>query len=114
MNNLSTAPRARLHTTFGTVVFVDAASGEVRHGAIDDTRANAVLVADQSLIEGPRTAWLMYDAFGVLEPIMLSADGCWRASSTKMSGASVKPRSLRMVRLDRGLIAVCTENPVRI
>ena len=47
MSKLATLPRTSLHTTFGTVVFVDAASGEVRHGPIDDSRANVMLVADR-------------------------------------------------------------------
>ena len=32
MSDLSTAPRARLITAFGTVLYVDVASGELRHG----------------------------------------------------------------------------------
>jgi hypothetical protein len=101
---LSTARRTCLHTTFGTVVYVDDASGQVRHGAIDDTRANAVLVADEHPIEGPRGASLWYDVAGVLEPIVVSAEGCGRVPSAEPIGASAN--FLGVVWLGRGLIAL--------
>ena len=85
MNDIPAAPRTRLFTAFGTMVYVDAVSGLLRHDAFDDSRANAVLVADPRVTQGPQTASLMYDAGGVLEAIVVSSEGCWRASSTKPS-----------------------------
>ena len=48
MSDLSTSPRARLITAFGTVLYVDGASGELWHGPIESSPANAVFVADPS------------------------------------------------------------------
>ena len=54
MSDLSTAPRARLFTAFGTVLYVDVASGELRHGPIESSPANAVFVADRERALQPR------------------------------------------------------------
>lgn len=104
MNDIPAAPRTRLFTAFGTMVYVDAVSGLLRHDAFDDSRANAVLVADPRVTQGPQTASLMYDAGGVLEAIVVSSEGCWRASSTKPSPESISP--LRVIQIERGLVAL--------
>jgi hypothetical protein len=36
MINLYNAPSARLFTTWGTILYVDADSGELRHGPIEE------------------------------------------------------------------------------
>jgi len=46
MIDLSSAPRARLITAFGTVLYLDPASGELRHGDVATSPANAYFVAD--------------------------------------------------------------------
>ena len=104
MNNLSTASRrTHLHTTLGTVIYVDAASGQLRHGTIDERQVNVVLIAEQPTIPGPQTASLMYNAADIFEPIVISADRCCRSSSDPtMRGVS----SLRVVRLDSDLVAL--------
>ena len=104
INDISAAPRTRLFTAFGTMVYVDAVSGLLRHDAFDDSRANAVLVAEPCIAEGPQTASLMYDAGGVLEPIVVSAEGCWRTSSTKPIPEPISP--LRVIQIERGLVAL--------
>src|SRR5216683_1612529 len=46
MMDNSGAPRARLITAFGTVLYVDVVSGHLRHGPVESSPANAVFVAD--------------------------------------------------------------------
>ena len=121
MTDLSKAPRTRLSTTFGTVLYVDVASREVRHGAIDSSRANAVLVASESSHEGSQTGWLMYDAAGVLQPIVCSGGACWAASSSARAATFVTPSPFEIVRLDyeriglrSGSFYLCAEADGRI
>ena len=78
MSDLSTAPRARLITAFGTVLYVDVASGELRHGPIESSPANALFVADPSSAGPRRRGWLMHDAEGSREPLVCYADRCHR------------------------------------
>jgi hypothetical protein len=102
----SDAPRARLFTTFGTVLCVEAGSGELRHGVIDGSPANSVFVADQSLFEGTRTGWLMHVAGDGLRPISCSADGCWSPGNGADSGAAFAPTEFQVVPLERGLVGL--------
>lgn len=77
MSDLSMAPRARLFTAFGTALYIDVASGELRHGPIETSPANAVFVVDLSSARPHRRGWLMYDtnragAFTRITPIGLN------------------------------------------
>jgi glycosyltransferase involved in cell wall biosynthesis len=99
-------PRAQLFTTFGTVLYVEAGSGQLRHSVIDGSPANAALTADQSLFEGSRTGWLMHDADDGLYPIGCTADGCWSTFSKADSGASFSPTLFQLVPLERGLVGL--------
>src|SRR2546422_1001807 len=121
MKELTTEPRTRLVTTFGGYVFVDTASGQLRHGPIDSKNANVVLVACRSEAEQFQAARLMHEPVaGLLQPIICTADGCWCFSETKTYGAS-RPTSFQLLRLDRGLIALksgglylCAEHDGRV
>jgi glycosyltransferase involved in cell wall biosynthesis len=102
----SDAPRARLFTTFGTVFYVEIASGQLRHGVIDSSPPNAVLVGDQGVLEGSRIGWIMHDTADSLQPIGGSADGCWSAAGAETSGASLAPTTFQLVPLERGLVGL--------
>ena len=102
----SDAPRARLFTAFASVLYVDAGSGELRHGAVDGSPANVVFTAGQSLFEGSQTGWLMHDAGGGLQPIGCAADGCWSTDGGANSGASPAPTPFQLVLLERGLVGL--------
>ncbi len=86
MSDLSTAPRARLFTAFGTVLYVDVASGDLRHGPIESSPANAVFVADPSSAAPHRRGWLMYDTGDSRELLVCHADRCHLPS--RSGGAS--------------------------
>ncbi len=62
MSDLSAAPRTRLLTAFGTVLYVDVPSGELRHGPVESSPANALFVADPSPARLRRRGWLMHHA----------------------------------------------------
>ncbi|MBV8401586.1 MAG: hypothetical protein JOZ17_23115 [Acetobacteraceae bacterium] len=100
------APRTRFFTTSGNVVYVDAASGQLRHGAVDGSPANVVFVADQSRFDGARTGWLMHDSSDGPAPIGCSAEGCWSACATDTSGAFPAPTAFQLVPLERGLVGL--------
>jgi glycosyltransferase involved in cell wall biosynthesis len=97
------APRTKLFTAFSTVLYVEAGPGpgHLRHGAIDSSLANAVLVTDEGLFEGSRTGWLMHVAGDALQPIGCSAEGCLSAF-----GDSLAPTAFQLVPLGRGLMAL--------
>jgi glycosyltransferase involved in cell wall biosynthesis len=99
------APRTRLFTTFGTVFYVEIASGQLRHGAIDGSPPNAIFIADQGLFEGSRTGWLMHDTGDGLQPIGGSPDGCWSAGA-ETSSARLASAVFQLVPLERGLVAL--------
>ena len=104
MNDLSTAPRARLITALGTVLYFDVASGELRHGPIESSPANAVFAADSSSA-GPRyRGWLMHDADGSCELLVCHADRCHATSQSGANGSAL-PTVLELIQLERGLIA---------
>ena len=71
MSELASVPPARLVTVFGTVLYMDTASGELRQGQHGSSPANAAFVADPGSPGPPRRGWLMHDADGA--PSRLSA-----------------------------------------
>ena len=91
MSDLSTAPPERLVTVFGTVLYVDAASGELRHGPIEGSPSNAVFVGEGS------SGCIMHDIAGSLQPIACRTDGCWVASQGGSAGPSAKQTELEIV-----------------
>ena len=105
MIDLSTAPRARLLTALGTVLYVDVASGEVRHGAIQSSPANAYFVADPSSAGPCRRGWLLYDAGEMRELVVCLADRCRSVSRAADPSGLAAPTELELIPLERGLIA---------
>jgi hypothetical protein len=105
MTDMSTFSPARLLTVFGTVVYVDVASGELRHGAIESSPANAVFMADPNSTGSLRRGWLMHIAGDSREAIACMADRCKLVSSFGENNPSPSPKSLELIPLERGLIA---------
>ncbi len=98
-------PSARLFTAFGTVLYVDVASGELRHGPIETSPANAVFVTDPGSAGPLRRGWLMYDTGGSRELLVCFKDRCHLASRSDSGGSSASPTVLELIPLERGLIA---------
>jgi Glycosyl transferases group 1 len=105
MSDQFTVPHARLFTAFGTVVYVDVASGELRHGPIEASPANAIFAADTGSAGSCRRGWLMYDTDGAREMLVCLKDRCHLASRSEGTGGLASPTILELVPLERGLIA---------
>ncbi len=108
MSDLSTARRTRLITAFDTLLYVDVASGELRHGPVESRRANVVFVADPGTAGRYRQGWLMQDADGSPEPLVCLKDRCHLASLSGGASGSALPTVLELIPLERGLIAFKT------
>ena len=109
MMDSSGAPRARLFTVFGTVLYIDVASGHLRHGPVESSPANAVFVADPGWGQPHRTGRLMQDKGDSLESIVCLPDHCQTVSSMESGRDSAVGTPLEMVPLERGLIAFAAE-----
>jgi hypothetical protein len=106
MNQHSAASRVRLLTIFGTVLYVDEASGELRHGAIDGSPANVMLAGDRPSPTGSRSGWLMHDAPGAPKPIVCSPERSWSGGFTRPTGESRAPTMFECTPGERGLVGL--------
>jgi hypothetical protein len=107
----SVMPLPRVFTAFGTVLYVDAASGELRHGAADSSPANVIFLA-----EGQR-GQIAYAGGGALRPIACEADRCQIVpSSDPAPGAFLDILRLNgaWVGLHLGNVFLCAEPDGRI
>ncbi len=109
MMDNSGAPRARLITAFGTVLYVDVASGHLRHGPVESSPTNAVFMADPGWGQPHRTGRLMHDKGDSLEPIVCLPDHCQTVSSMESGRDFAVGTPLELVPLERGLIAFAGE-----
>jgi predicted O-methyltransferase YrrM/glycosyltransferase involved in cell wall biosynthesis len=105
MTDLSAARPARLFTAFGTVLYVDVASGELRHGAIESSPANAFFVADPGPSLPYRPGWLRHESGDTREPIVCLADRSHFVPREAGANGTVAPTMLELIPLERGLIA---------
>ncbi len=94
---------ARVFTAFGTVLYVDPVSRELRHGPVDSSPANAFFVLDRNLMGAYPRGRLTYDAANGREPIRCEADRGY--SPPKTDGDGVKETVFELIALERGLIA---------
>lgn len=104
MIDFATAPRARIYTSWSTVVYFDAASGELRHGPIETSPENAVFVADPASTETSRQGWLMRVEGVRLEPLACGPLGCRSVYDGEPGGPTLAATLLELVTLERGLI----------
>src|SRR5580704_16327401 len=101
MTGLQNPLCARLFTTWGTALYVDAALGELRHGAIESSPQNAFLVGDPGSSGKAGLACLVYDNAGLRQPIVCSSN-----ASRPVAGPSPAPASLKIVLLKHGMIGL--------
>ncbi len=105
MNEVSPKP-AQLFTAFGTVLFVDAASGELRHGPIESSPANVLFEPDKNLPGHFRWGRLVHAANGSSEPIDCYPDICLSASQSQHENRSSGSTTLELIPLERGLLTL--------
>jgi glycosyltransferase involved in cell wall biosynthesis len=102
MTDSLNAPPARLFTVFGTVLYVDADSGLLRHGPVESSPANAFFVADPGWGPAHRKGRLKADR---LTPIACLPENCQAVLSKNKRGKAAAGTLLELVVLERGLIA---------
>lgn len=104
MNALSTVVGARIFTTSNSVLYVDGASGELRHGPIQVSPANVHFVPETGQSDC-RRGWLIRDRAETRERIVCqkARSGC--ASGEPRSEGAATPTLLELVPLERGLMA---------
>jgi len=101
MGATATGRRARLITVFGTVLYVDAVSGELRHGAVDGSPANAALAWTDAL-----NGHVEFESNGMAQPIACSREGSWTASGAQARAAGLTPSLFEIATLDGGDVAL--------
>lgn len=100
-------PRAHLLTAFGTALYVDAASGELRHGPLQSSAANAWFAAEPTRTGSRHRGWLIHDpaAGGTAAPIACLEDGSRTISRPGAGDDPALPTALELIPLERGLVA---------
>jgi hypothetical protein len=106
MIGVSGPPRARLFTTWSTVLYVDVGSGELRHGANETSPENAVFIADPMASAPRRQGRIMHAANGIDEPLVRLPDGSLRVPKAHEKGGEAGGPLLELVPLERGLVAL--------
>lgn len=97
---------ARVLTCFGTQLYLDRASGELRHGEAGAVPANIVLEPDSLSESSRRKVRLVYTAGGRQGDIECRDDHCRPASVEAVSGTAGSAIMLELVALERGLFAL--------
>jgi glycosyltransferase involved in cell wall biosynthesis len=106
MTDLSGTPPTRFFTTWGTVLHVDNPSGELRHGRIEGSPANAVFTPVGASAAGARRGWLAHDRGDGRDPIICFPERSLAVSGSAGTDKGVTPTLLELVPLERGLIAL--------
>jgi hypothetical protein len=90
--DLRRLPRARLYTTFGTAIYVDPDSSELRHGPAGSSLANALYACPGGLFNGSGPGWILHQAAGSLEPVVGGHERCHASAvgvATEFEGVAV-------------------------
>ncbi|TPN80423.1 glycosyltransferase [Mesorhizobium sp. CU2] len=106
MSETSDSSRARLFTAFGTVLFVDPSTGELRHGAVESSPANAYFESGMSSVGSYRRGQLVFVAGDLREPIDCYRDRCLTASQSQRHHQSDGVDTFELIPLERGLLAL--------
>jgi hypothetical protein len=104
MSDLSTAPPARLFTASGTVVYIDVASGELRHGPIATSPLNAVIVRDPGSPPVCQRGAII--AEGHLRAVTCTATRSWLSSNSEAGEPSFTSATFQLVPLERGILGL--------
>lgn len=106
MIDLTATPPARIYTSWGTVLYVDGASGQLRHGPIETSPENAVIAAEPAPAGASRWGRIVHTASGVCEAIVCRAERSLCASRADRIDDEGQATLLELVALDRGLVAL--------
>ncbi|TPL79946.1 glycosyltransferase family 4 protein [Mesorhizobium sp. B2-3-14] len=106
MNEPSHLPRTRLFTAFGTVLYVEPFTGELRHGPIESSPANAFLEPGKSSQGKSRQGQLIYTVDSTPEPIVCYPHACLTVSQSQLQDRATDPTPLELITLERGLLTL--------
>lgn len=114
----SAVPCTRVFTPGGTVLYMDLAVGDLRHGDLATSPANVIFVADAASTGSPGRGWLAFDNGATWEPIAcLPHRSCLASRDAKSAEGTL----LEAIQLERGLVGftarsafVCAEPDGRI
>ncbi|WP_224583220.1 glycosyltransferase [Mesorhizobium sp. CA14] len=106
MNEPSKPSRARLFTAFGTVIYVDPSTSELRHGAVEYSPANTFVEQGTESAGIYRQVRLIYDTNNSHEPIHCFPDACLSASRLQGRDHSDSPATFDLIPLERGLVTL--------
>lgn len=98
MNPPAQGRRTRLWTVFGTLVYVDAASGALRHGAAEHSPRNLALAGDGDALASTPGVCLVHEAAEGPRPIVSTSGGLCASGDPGSSG----PTRFEVVPLDNG------------
>jgi hypothetical protein len=96
----SVRPFTHLFTAHGTVLYVDPASGELRHQTPNGGAANAGLLSDGA------HGQIVCEIAGFIQPIVCLTDSCRTVASAKSDGGAPTPTIFEIVRLDEEVVAL--------
>jgi hypothetical protein len=103
---VSGTSRTRLFTAFGTVLYVEPTTGELRHGPVDQSPANAFFVADGNAGGALPRGRLAHETNGSLNPIVCHSDVCLLAPEAQRLNRSTDATSYDLIPLERGLLTL--------
>jgi hypothetical protein len=89
-----------LFTAHGTVLYVDPASGELRHRTASGEAVNAGLASDGA------HGQIVCEIAGFVQPIVCLTDSCRTIASAKSEGGAPTPTTFEIVRLDEEVVAL--------
>ena len=106
MTNPVVSPPTRIFTTWGTVLYVDPASRELRHGPIDGSPENAFFLADPRP-EGSRPRGCLALGFGEsAQAIACQPERSLALGESDEKGQAATATMLTVVDLERGLVGL--------
>jgi len=96
----------RLFTMLGTVLHVDVASGELRHGTIQTSPRNVVFIPAPTPAEAPRRGSIAHQSGKSCEPIVCLTEHSWSVGSGRLGATTGMPTVFQIVQLERGLVGL--------
>ena len=96
--------RVRVFSTWERVLYVDHASGQLRHGPIGESPANAFFVLEPSSPGSYRREWFAQVVGHSVLPIECLPDHCRSLAKAASNVPAGGPTALQVIPLERGLV----------
>ena len=106
MSDQSAYLRSRIFTSWGTVLYVDSATGLLRHGPVASSPENAYFVADPDIWKSRPVGSLAQMESNSFRPIARLANQHMSASATTKTEMAAQEIALSIVELEQGLVGL--------